>query len=111
MTRQEEIAEMAGKAGQLVTDLEKLKKQAGLYSAARENLTQARESLVQLIGETRGLAAETHKVLETLNAIGAGKIFERLGAIEERQKRMGMILAVGLLLLVGLNLWLIIRAK
>jgi Fic family protein len=111
MTRQEEIAEMAEKAGQLVTDLENLKKQAGLYSAARENLTQTRESLVQLIGETKGLATETHKVLEKLNEIGAGKIFERLGAVEDRQKRMGMILAGGLLVLIVLNLWLIFRAK
>ena len=111
MTRQEEIAGLAEKAGELVKDLESLKQKAGLYSAARDDLAKAREDLSHLIEETKGLAGQTHRILGTLSEIGAGKIFERLGSVEKQQKRLLVGVAVGFIVVVLIGVTILLRMK
>ena len=110
MTRQEEIAEMAQKAAELVRDLETLRQQAGHYSAAKEELKATRGELAQLIEGTKTLAVHSHQVLAHLNEIGAGKIFEQLDEIQKRQKRMLIGCAIGFGILVVLMLLLLVRS-
>ena len=111
MTRQEEIAGLAEKAGELVKDLESLKQKAGSYAAARDDLQKAREDLGHLIEETKGLAGQTHRILATLNEIGAGKIFERLGSVEKQQKRLLAVVAAGFIVVVLIGLAILLRLK
>ena len=110
MTRQEEIAGLAEKAGQLVDDLKMLKQKVGLYAGAKDDLAKAREDLGGLVEETKKLAAETHQTLASLNEIGAGKIFERLAAVEKRQKLHLAVIVLGVVLLALIQIGLFLKA-
>jgi hypothetical protein len=109
MNRTEEIADLTEKAATLVRDLEALRKQAGQFSDAKEELKTTREELSRLIDETKTLAVQNQQVLTHLNKIGSGEILEQLTQVQRRQKRMLIDGIIGFGVLVLVLLVLLIR--
>jgi uncharacterized protein (DUF3084 family) len=100
MSTQEEINKIEQRAQELLTNLDKLHQEVGSYQAAKNELQKASGQLLTLVESTKKLSEESHKIIESINRIGSGKIFERLENIEKRTKTYFIILAgtIGLVL-------------
>jgi len=83
MAMQEEINKIEERAQELLANLEKLHQEVGSYKAAKDELQKTSVQLLNLIENTQGLSQQSHKIIEKINQIGSGKIFERLENIEK----------------------------
>ena len=81
LTKQEEIAQIEKDAKELVANLKVLHDKIGSYQTAKETLEETSMSLTSLVEETQSLAKESHKIIQAINEIGSGGIFERLGSL------------------------------
>ena len=68
--------------------------------------------------QTQKLTQQTHKLLETVNAIGSAKIFEQLEAIQivlvqnaKREAKRNLLLVIGLIVVVILQVVLLVILK
>lgn len=99
---QKEISELEENAKTLVNNLNELRKQAGSYNNAKDELEKTNTHLITLIETTQKLAEETHRVVQVINEIGSGKIFIIL-------KRQQNILLIGFMIIVILEIIQLIK--
>ena len=96
---QEEINKIEERAQELLANLEKLHQEVGSYKAAKDELQKTSVQLLNLIENTQGLSQQSHKIIEKINQIGSGKIFERLENIENTSKKYFFI-SIGAIVLI-----------
>ena len=105
MDKQEKINKVMQDAEVLLNNLAELKEKVGSYGNAKEELQKTNEKLLEFIEATESLSGETHRVIETLNDIGSGNIFDRLGDIESVYKKAGKKSTI-FMIIIGIVLFL-----
>lgn len=103
MSTQEEIITIEERAQELLVNLERLHQEVGSYQAAKNELQKSSAQLLTLVETTTTLSEESHKIIESINRIGSGKIFERLENIEKEAKSRFTILAIAVGLVIALQ--------
>ena len=108
--RQEAMLKLEEDATSLVGTVQAMKEEVGSYKQARYELAAAKERLVEMMGQMETVAGEIMRQTTTLNEIGSGDMFKRLGEIREdtrRSRKTGtfasIILVVGILLILSVQ--------
>lgn len=115
MDKQEKIDRIVQDSEQLINNLAELKERIGSYGQAKEELRKTNEKLLISIEATQSLSEESHKVIQVMNDIGSGQIFDRLEAIENTQKKTNkkstifMVIIGVLLILQSVSLVMILK--
>jgi hypothetical protein len=116
--KQVPILNLEQDANRLVDELVALKAQVSSYKTATNELDKARTALAGFLSKTEELTRQTHKLIETTNAIGSAKIFQELEAIriavaqnEKKAAKRILILILGLVLTIALLVATIVIAK
>ena len=116
--RQKHILTLEQDASRLVDELGALKQEVSSYKAATNELDKAQTALAGFLEQTQNLTQQTHKLIETVNAIGSAKIFEKLETIEtaltenvKRDAKRNLLLVISLILVVILQIALLVMVK
>lgn len=102
-TKQQEILQVEKDAKELVNNLKVLHEKVGSYQSAKEELDKTNSNLLSFIEKTESLSEKSHKIIEIINKIGSGKIFEKLELLENNSKRNFIIITVGLGAIIALQ--------
>lgn len=95
VTKQEEILQVEEDAKNLVKNLKSLYEEVGSYKQAKEELNETNSNLLSFIDDTKKLSLESHKIIDTINKIGSGKIFEELNSLKKKNKNNFIFLIIG----------------
>ena len=116
--RQKHILTLEQDASRLVDELAALKREVSSYRAAINELDKARAALAGFLEQTQKLTQQTHKLIETVNAIGSANIFEKLETIEialtenaKRDAKRNLLLVVGLIVVVVLQMVVLVMVQ
>jgi len=116
--KQKQILTLEEDASRLVDELGGLKREVSSYRAATDELDKARNALAGFLEQTQKLTQQTHKLIETANAIGSAKIFEQLEAIHialaqnaKREAKRNLLHVIGLILVVVLQVVMLVMLK
>lgn len=116
--RQKHMLELEQDASRLVDELGALKREVSSYRTATNELDKARTALAGFLEQTQKLTQQTHKLIETINAIGSAKIFDQLEAIQialaqnaKREAKGNLLLRIGLIVVVVLQVVLVVTLR
>lgn len=96
MDNQEKINQVVRDSEQLLANLAELKEKSGSYTTAKDELEKTNEKLLVLIETTQSLSEESHKVIQVINDIGSGKIFEKLETLDNKLNKLSKLLKISL---------------
>jgi seryl-tRNA synthetase len=112
------MLELEQDASRLVDELGALKREVSSYRTATNELDKARTALAGFLEQTQKLTQQTHKLIETINAIGSAKIFDQLEAIQialaqnaKREAKGNLLLRIGLIVVVVLQVVLVVTLR
>ncbi|MFH1535054.1 MAG: hypothetical protein ABIF80_03650 [Patescibacteria group bacterium] len=93
-TKQQELLQIEKEARELTTNLKSLHEKVGSYQNAKDELDKTNTNLAVFIKSTESLTHKSHELINTINEIGASKIFEKLDILEKKSK-LNFLLTVG----------------
>ena len=84
MNKSEELSQLASQAEELVTNLKTLTERIGHYGAAKDDLKNASQALVQLSGELEELTSQSKAILVKLDQLKTAELSAQLSSVSDK---------------------------